>query len=54
METWFFEGLKGVCLVEYQDNCFGFILSKKCYVDLAFESSSNLIASTEIEFFITG
>ena len=45
---------KAECLVDYQDNCIGFIMSKKCYVALASELSSSLTASTGIVFFIAG
>ena len=52
METCFFEGLKAVCLVEYQDNCFGFILSKKCYVDLALSHPVILLPVQKLNFLL--
>ena len=45
---------KAECLVEYQDNCFGFIMSTKCYVDLANELCSSLSARTGIAFYTAG
>ena len=39
---------KAESLVEYQVNCFGSIMSSKCYIDFANDLSSNLSASTGI------
>ena len=45
---------KAECSVEYQDKCFGFIMSTKYSVGLANELSSSLSVNTGIVFFVTG